>query len=208
MIIYKAKNKINDMEYIGQTTTSLRKRISVHKASIGNKETYFSHALKKYKDNFKWKVIEKCNSKEELDEMEFHYIKQYNTLRPNGYNLTLGGEGNVGWNPSKETKRKLSQSNKKYWNKKDDNFRKEWGKRMSKMNSGENNPMYGSKRLDNIKRNCINTYDIISPDGKIFTINNLKEFVNNNDELNYTGLIYHINANTDNYKGWRCRRYE
>lgn len=109
MIIYKSKNKINGKEYIGQTVNSLQKRISVHKASTGKKETYFCHALKKYGFyNFEWEVLEECDSKEELDEMEFHYIKQYNTLRPNGYNLTLGGStGTFGWIPTEENKKNI-----------------------------------------------------------------------------------------------------
>ena len=39
-------------------------------------------------DNFDWNIIEECDSKDKLDEMEVYHIKCYDTLRPNGYNLT------------------------------------------------------------------------------------------------------------------------
>lgn len=148
MIIYLCENKINSMKYIGQTIYSLKKRISVHKST--KKETYFSHALKKYGiDKFKWKVIEKCNTKEELDKKEKYYISKFNTFKPNGYNMTLGGDkGTLGWIPTEENKKNISKGNKKFWNSVDDKYKKELGNRMSKINSGENNPMYGKERLD------------------------------------------------------------
>ena len=55
-------------------------------------------------------------SKEELDEMEFHYIKQYNTLKPNGYNLTLGGnKGTYGWKPTEDNKKNIGNGVKNWW---------------------------------------------------------------------------------------------
>jgi group I intron endonuclease len=86
-IIYKAVNNINGKVYIGQTVHTLELRIKKHVRS-GH---CLYNAIKKYGiDNFTWKIIEHCDSKEELDEMEFHYIKQYNSLSPNGYNLVSG----------------------------------------------------------------------------------------------------------------------
>lgn len=109
-LIYKVINNTNLKIYIGQTILSLKRRKNIHENS--KKDWYFSRALRKYnKDNFKWEVIEECDSKEEMDEMEFHYIKQYNSFKPNGYNLTLGGDGVVGYKHTFETKKKLSDLN-------------------------------------------------------------------------------------------------
>ena len=47
-----------------------------------------------------------------MDEMEFHYIKQYNSLKPNGYNMTLGGERNLGWKPTEKTNKNISKAKK------------------------------------------------------------------------------------------------
>jgi group I intron endonuclease len=148
MIIYKVINKINKKCYIGQTIKLLQKRKNDHHCQANLKSNnYFARTLRKYgKDNFEWEVIEKCNSKNELDEMEFHYIKQYNSFKPNGYNLTLGGDaGTYGWIPSKETREKISKANK---GRKCKPFTKEHKKQISEANKGrkqlhmmgENNP--------------------------------------------------------------------
>lgn len=41
---------------------------------------------------------------DQLNELEIKYIKEYNTLSPNGLNLTSGGEGGI---PSEETRERL-----------------------------------------------------------------------------------------------------
>jgi group I intron endonuclease len=93
MIIYKVTNKITGKSYIGQTVGYLSRRKYGHIYSSFKRQskTYFHNSLRKYgEDNFIWKTIEKCDTKNQLDEMEYHYIKQYNTKCPNGYNLTDG----------------------------------------------------------------------------------------------------------------------
>jgi group I intron endonuclease len=110
-IIYKVINKINGKIYIGQTIRKLRRRKNNHYADARRQayNSVFHNSLMKYdEDTFKWEIIENCDSKEELDEMEFHYIKQFNTLRPNGYNLTLGGDGMVGFKFTMEQRRRMS----------------------------------------------------------------------------------------------------
>jgi len=147
MIIYKATNKISQISYIGQTIKKLKYRKQDHKsAAKRNPKYYFHRAIRKYGwKNFEWKILEECDSKEELDEMEFHYIKQYDTYH-NGYNLTLGGEGNPGWIPSEETKEKISKAHK------GKKLSEETKQKLRKANSGENHPFYGKKRPDISKK--------------------------------------------------------
>lgn len=64
-------------------------------------------------------------------------IKEYDTISPNGYNLTYGGEGGV---LSDETIRKLSGTNNHFYGKKHSN---ETRKKLSDALSGHNHPMYG-----------------------------------------------------------------
>lgn len=98
MIIYKCTNIKNKKCYIGQTIITLNKRRQSHESKSFKKSdnTYFHKAIRKYgKEFFIWEVICKCDNKEELDEMEFHYIKQYNSfVKDGGYNLTHGGDFN------------------------------------------------------------------------------------------------------------------
>jgi len=110
-IIYKVTNLINEKVYIGQTILKFKRRKQIHENC--KQGWYFNRAIRKYgKNNFEWGILEHCDSKEELDEMEFHYIKQYNTFGKNGYNLTYGGDGVIGYKHSEENKKKISNSNK------------------------------------------------------------------------------------------------
>jgi len=140
-IVYMVTNKADGKSYIGQTIRDLYIRKYNHIQEAKRSNFYFHQSLIKYgQENFDWKILVECDSKEELDEMEFHYIKQYNTFRPGGYNLTYGGDGCVGMKISEETRQKQSKARK--------------GRRMTEIArqrlilnhadfSGKNNPMYG-----------------------------------------------------------------
>lgn len=53
---------------------------------------YLNNAIRRYgKDAFKVSLIETC-ALTDMDTREEHFIKQYNSLYPNGYNLTTGGK--------------------------------------------------------------------------------------------------------------------
>jgi group I intron endonuclease len=102
---------------------------------------YFHNAFIKYgESNFYWEILEHCSSKDELDEMEFHYIKQYGSFGHNGYNLTFGGDGMSGFVFSTESRMKLSAS-RKGRKMTDEAKRKMIANRPSK--AGKGNPMYG-----------------------------------------------------------------
>jgi len=155
MIIYKVKNLLNEKYYIGQALEFIkRKRCHISYSKKEKPTSYFHKALKKYGiNNFDWKILCKCDSKNELDEMEFHYIKQYNSyITNNGYNMTWGGEGvygrklcgakngMYGKKHSKETLKKMSdmKKGKTPWNKdkKRPPFSKEWKDNLSKALKG------------------------------------------------------------------------
>lgn len=94
--IYKITNLVNGKEYIGQTSLSIQERFKqhIHDASKGyynNRPLY--NAINKYGvENF---IIEKLEerSSQEVNQKEIEYINKFNTYS-NGYNATLGGEGN------------------------------------------------------------------------------------------------------------------
>lgn len=90
--IYKITNKINGKAYIGQSVDIL-KRWSRHKSNINNilHEEAIYCAMRKYSiENFTFEVIEECEA-EQLDSREIYWISYYNTMTPNGYNMTAGG---------------------------------------------------------------------------------------------------------------------
>lgn len=118
MIVYLATNIVNGKQYVGYTSKSLPERIRNHlyKSRTKTQPHYFyllPIAIRKYgANNFKWEVLATCNDSIEAQEREKDFIKSLNTLSPNGYNLTEGGNGGV---QSAEIKLKISNSVKKYW---------------------------------------------------------------------------------------------
>jgi len=114
-IIYKITNVLNNKIYIGITAKSLNKRRQQHiQWSKHKKRLYVIHkAINKYgTDNFLFESIDNFNGNDDGCQKEIKYISLYNSFIPNGYNMTLGGEGVLGHvHPhSKETKNKISST--------------------------------------------------------------------------------------------------
>jgi group I intron endonuclease len=87
--IYMIHNKVNGKMYIGQTD-NLEDRWRSHTKPT-SKCTYLKNALKKYGlKNFEFKLLIICFN-EDMDTYEIEYVRKYNTLVPNGYNLREGG---------------------------------------------------------------------------------------------------------------------
>jgi group I intron endonuclease len=103
--IYKITNKINNQCYIGQTTQNLDLRWKQHKNNKSNCR-YLKSAFNKYGiENFKFELICICFDND-LNQFEIEYIKRYDSLVPNGYNLRCGGQS--GGKHNEETKIKIS----------------------------------------------------------------------------------------------------
>jgi group I intron endonuclease len=94
MIIYKVTHMINNKVYIGQTSKELDERKKAHyKSSRLGSDTNFHRALSKYSVSFFiWEEIARCNSKEELNDLERKFINEYDSFK-SGYNMTEGGDG-------------------------------------------------------------------------------------------------------------------
>lgn len=94
-LIYQATNKETGKVYIGQTIQSLPFRINQHNyVARKNPQDYFHRALNKYPDNFDWSIVEDNIPIDQLDNKERYWIQKKNSFIPNGYNSTLGGQGN------------------------------------------------------------------------------------------------------------------
>ena len=107
--VYKITNTVNQKHYIG---------ISIHEPETGRIKKHLSgrgsrilaNAVKKYgRDAFIYEILEENVFPTFLPDLEVAYIKKFNTVTPNGYNLTYGGEGG---SLSEETRRKISEAQK------------------------------------------------------------------------------------------------
>lgn len=177
--IYKITNNINNKIYIGQTIKERpTDRFSQHRylARHSKQEkgiSYLHQAMAKYGvDNFTFEVIENIEN-DKLNEREQYWIAQYNSLVPQGYNLTIGGEGTPEYSRPQtleerekrkqsnkqfyidhpEALQKISERTKKLWE--NEEYRKkvtESNKRFAQehpdLNKGQNNPMYGKHHTE------------------------------------------------------------
>jgi group I intron endonuclease len=91
--LYRITNSINNKIYIGQTVDPIR-RWYEHKreASRDVPNMLISKAIRKHgNQNFEFEVIASCKTYEGANDLETYLVKQYSSLTPLGYNVTLGG---------------------------------------------------------------------------------------------------------------------
>ncbi len=133
MLIYKVENKINYKAYVGQTIGNLDKRRIGHMSRVCKGCNFpFHNAIRKYgKGNFDWEIIDECSNIDELNIREKYWIKELNTLVPNGYNLQTGGNNSLA---HEETRKKQSEVKK---GKKRGPHTREHRERLSKSHKGK-----------------------------------------------------------------------
>lgn len=106
MFIYLITNQITGKCYVGQTRRSLAQRFCSHKRVVGkaNACKALSDAMLVHgTDNFTIELLRTCESQEEMNHWEIHFIAKFGTFAPGGYNLTLGGGGKSGYKHSAES---------------------------------------------------------------------------------------------------------
>jgi group I intron endonuclease len=153
MLIYCIKNTINNKEYIGLTTRTLEHRWKQHIYESNKKDSWewntpLGNAIKKYgKDSFQVFVLEECSSETEMKKREIDLIKERKSLSAEtGYNLSLGGDGRLGYKLSDESKRKISEGNLgKVMSEKS---KEKMSVAAKKRSVGKSSPMDGKKHTD------------------------------------------------------------
>lgn len=96
--IYKITNQENGKMYVGKTERTPKERFQEHikKAKL-HTNRYLYDAMNHYGyENFVIETLEECEINQ-LNEREIYWISFLNTLTPNGYNMTNGGDGGNTW---------------------------------------------------------------------------------------------------------------
>lgn len=93
--IYILKSDNTNLQYIGQTTKPIDMRFEEHKQSFNENRTHIStllhNAFNKYGiDSFRIELLENYISMDKSTERENFWMKEYNTLCPNGLNMIKG----------------------------------------------------------------------------------------------------------------------
>jgi hypothetical protein len=106
--IYLITNSLDDKKYVGQSLSHRKNKNKykpfgfegrfkdhISEAICNTKKkqcNYLNNAIRAYgKDKFTVVLVKTCLPSE-MDLWEQYYIREYNTLYPNGYNLTVGGK--------------------------------------------------------------------------------------------------------------------
>lgn len=113
--------QINNKSYIGQTKQTFEKRLKGHRKTSKNpKDKSYDlplyRAIRKYGwEDLTSEIIEDGIDDCDLNDREIYYIAEYNSMTPNGYNMTSGG--NQAMICSDETREKMRiAANKRYEN--------------------------------------------------------------------------------------------
>lgn len=105
-VIYLITNKLNGRCYIGQTQNNASSRFNDH-CRDKRSSRHLSSVIQKYgRNNFELIELISCFDENSLNEFETYFIKLFNTLNPNGYNLSMGGH--IRGEISEKTRKQMS----------------------------------------------------------------------------------------------------
>lgn len=217
MIIYKSTNKITGKIYVGQTTHTLDKRIKSHlKESKIESNRPFMLSINKYgEDNFTFETIDSANNLDELNDKEIYWIDFYNSVSPNGYNVTGGGQGNktIG---TKELGKRISEGlkNSEKWQKTKNS--EEYNKKFFGWNKGkkfsqehkdkiwENN----KERILKFNKSTSKKWIIVDKDNNITRITGKEEYFNSlgmdAGDVSRMSKTLNEGKNRKRYNGYYC----
>ena len=107
-VLYRLTSPSNK-QYIGIAKNSLQNRFSVHVAEAkSGSMTALHKSIRKYGADAFIKEILVVSNYEYIRDLEIKAIEAFKTMSPNGYNLTIGGDGTNGYFHTDCTKQKIS----------------------------------------------------------------------------------------------------
>lgn len=208
--IYLLINNINSKVYVG-VTNKYEKRMREH--SYGKSPHRIGRAIRKYGwENFETHILATTENRD----IEKLYISIFRANDPEyGYNLTEGGDGCLGYRPSKETRAKMRD--KKLGRK----LSEEQCQKISESNKGRevsqetrdkiaarlkgNTNFAGHTFSDETKKILSDYkskhYTVVSPDGVKTEIFNMRKFCFENN-LTPSAMSLVIQGKKPHHKGW------
>ena len=104
--VYLTTNIVNGKQYVGDHSS-----IVLNDTYIGSGRPLLQNAIKLHgKQNFKKEILEYFSSKELAFDAQAKYISEFNTLSPNGYNISPKGGNKFKGSLAESTKELIKQS--------------------------------------------------------------------------------------------------
>ncbi len=215
MIIYLFTNKINGKQYVGKAEGTFFGRYTDGKWWKKPANKYLKNSIKKYgRKNFNISILKfNVENEEILGDLETFYIKDLNTLFPNGYNFCPGGNRYQQNLHIGEISRMVNSKSCRLYNHRTEQivdivnvnkFCKE-----NKLNRGTLYEVINGKSKQHKEWTLpdveIRKWQVTSPDGDIFKIidGEISEFCRKYG-LTHTNFSKMLNKkNRRNHKGWR-----
>jgi len=93
--VYKISCAENGKVYIGYTGKTIEERLNAHLLNARwRKKTALYDAIRAYgNDAFSVELLVECETHEQACSEEIRFIAELNSMLPNGYNMTSGGDG-------------------------------------------------------------------------------------------------------------------
>lgn len=169
--IYKIVNKTNGKIYIG-SAINLRTRWNRHKSELRRNihcNMILQRSWNRYgEESFQYEIVELIDDKNYLENREQHWIDTYKSYeRSVGYNILRKAYNSTGFKHDDESKRKISDANKRWYDSGAINPMKgivmsnKSRLKMSKAKKGKyvgsNNPFYGKKHSDETRKRISET---------------------------------------------------
>ena len=229
MYVYTITNKIDQKMYVGITVQNppiLRYRRHWREASKADTKLYT--AMNKYgKDAFSFDIIDTASDIATLKALECYHIKKLNTLEE-GYNLTSGGDGCVGYKHTPEHREYMrnimvgknkgkqprlgailsEETKRKIGNKRREMVANGTAKTLKGIPKSSETRAKISKAALGIARPQIEkTYQVTHPDGRIEIVTGLNRFCKDRN-MNVSGMCNVMSGKSPHYKGYKCVKIE
>lgn len=179
MLIYKITNKTNSKVYVGRTKRKLKERWSghTHRANAGSKLPIHNAIRKHGKENFSIEAIYECKTENEMIEKETFFIKEHNSVAPNGYNVLERDEClSTWWKGKKQTAEHTDKIRQKFL-----------------------------PRVEEMKNCHSKEWVAIDPNGKVYKFKNLEEFCRKHVlERGAMTKVASSKYGSRQSKGWSC----
>lgn len=132
-IVYRHTNTTSGKSYIGWTKLTMMERWNGHvRLAMRGGRWLFHEAIRDHGvETWVHEVLEVHDTSEAAKSAEIRLIAEYKTCAPDGYNMTLGGEGMFGFRHSVEAKAKMSNGHRGYAH--SDEHKRKISKSMRKM---------------------------------------------------------------------------